>query len=234
MAQKALEAYRGTAFEQPLRTAFQKLQAATGSANISVSWDNLDSAISFRQFSAYLPDAGVFSELATAIRNEEAVEFGYKKLDAKAFEKRAIEPWHLACVSGQWYLLGHDRNREARRIFVLARMQKVSRTAHKFSNSRPGEREIQRLFRNSFQIWQSENAELEQIVLRFTGRAAQLVRERNWHSSQQIQELAGGQLELALTLNSLEEIIPWILSWGKACEVVKPIKLQKKVRSLTA
>ena len=94
-------------------------------------------------------------------------------------------------------------------------MQKVSRTTQKFSNSRPGEAEIQRLFRNSFQIWQSENAELEQIVLRFSGRAAQLVRERNWHSSQQIQELAGGNLELAFTLNSLEEIIPWILSWGK-------------------
>jgi predicted DNA-binding transcriptional regulator YafY len=160
-------------------------------------------------------------------------KFGYKKLDAKAFEKRTVEPWHLACVSGQWYLLGYDRNRKARRIFVLARMQKVSRTGQKFSNSRPGEGEIQRLFRNSFQIWQSENAELEQIVLRFRGPAAQLVRERNWHSSQQIQELGGSHLELSLTLNSLEEIIPWILSWGKDCEVVRPVKLLKKVRSLT-
>jgi proteasome accessory factor B len=156
-----LEAYKGTAFEQPLRTAFQKLQAATGSANISVSWEDLDSAISFRQFSAYLPDATIFSELAQAIRNEEVVEFGYKKLDSKAFEKRTVEPWHLACVSGQWYLLGYDRNRKARRIFVLARMQKVSRTGQKFSNPRPAGTEIQRLFRDSFQIWQSENAELE-------------------------------------------------------------------------
>jgi predicted DNA-binding transcriptional regulator YafY len=234
VAQKALEAYKGTAFEQPLRTAFQKLQAATGSANISVSWEDLDSAISFRQFGAYLPDATVFSKLAQAIRNEEAVEFGYKKLDARAFEKRTVEPWHLACVAGQWYLLGYDRNRKARRIFVLARMQKVSRTGHKFFNSRPGEGDIQRLFRNSFQIWQSENANLEQIVLRFSGRAAQLVRERNWHASQQIQELAGGNLELSLTLNSLEEIVPWILSWGKDCEVVRPMKLHKRVKSLSA
>jgi predicted DNA-binding transcriptional regulator YafY len=231
VAQKALEAYKGTAFEQPLRTAFQKLQAATGSANVSVSWEDLDSAISFRQFGAYLPDATIFSELAKAIQNKEVVEFGYKKLDAKAFEKRTVEPWHLACVSGQWYLLGYDPNRKARRIFVLARMQKVSQSAHKFLDSRPEEGEIQRLFRNSFQIWQSENAELEQIVLRFSGRAAQLVRERNWHASQQIQELADGSLELSLTLNSLEEIIPWILSWGKDCEVVRPTKLRREVRS---
>jgi predicted DNA-binding transcriptional regulator YafY len=120
------------------RTAFQKLQAATGSANVSVSWEDFDSAISFRQFGAYLLDATVFSELAKAIQNKELVEFGYKKLDAKVFEKRTVEPWHLACISGQWYLLGHDRRRNARRIFVLARMQKVSRTGQKFSNSRPG------------------------------------------------------------------------------------------------
>ena len=233
VAQKALEAYKSTAFEQPLRTAFQKLQAATGTASISISWEDLDSAISFRHFGAYLPDATVFSEITKAIRTEEAIEFGYKKLDAKAYEKRTVEPWHLACVSGQWYLLGHDRNRKSRRIFVLARMRNVSRTAHKLSNARPGEGEIQRLFQNSFQIWQSENAELEQIVLRFSGRAAQLVRERNWHASQQIQELAGANLELSLTLNSLEEIVPWILSWGKDCEVVSPVKLLRKVRSLT-
>jgi predicted DNA-binding transcriptional regulator YafY len=230
VGQKAVEAYQGTAFEQPLRTAFQKLQAATGSANISVSWEDFDSAISFRQFGAYLPDATFFSELAKAIQNKEVVEFGYKKLEAKAFEKRTVEPWHLACVSGQWYLLGYDRERKARRIFVLARMLKVSRTGHEFSNPRPAAAEIQRLFRNSFQIWQSENADLEQIVLRFSGRAAQLVRERNWHSSQQIQELADSNLELSLTLNSLEEIVPWILSWGKDCEVVSPVKLRRKVK----
>jgi predicted DNA-binding transcriptional regulator YafY len=110
-------------------------------------------------------------------------------------------------------------------------MQKVPRTAHKFSNPQPAGSEIQHLFRNSFQIWQSENADLEQIVLRFSGRAAQLVRERNWHSSQQIQELADGNLELSLTLNSLEEMVPWIRSWGKDCEVVSPVKLRKKVRA---
>ena len=85
----------------------------------------MDSAISFRHFGAYLPDATIFTEMAKAIQNEEVVEFEYKKLDAKAYEKRTVEPWHLACVSGQWYLLGYDQTREARRIFVLARMRNV-------------------------------------------------------------------------------------------------------------
>ena len=236
VAQKALEAYKGTAFEQPLRTAFQKLQAATQSsgASVSVSWENLGSEISFRHFGAYLPDATIFAELAKAIQNERLVQLEYKKLNAQKHEKRLVEPWHLACVSGQWYMLGYDQDRQARRIFVLARMRNVSSTGTPFSRPRPTDTDIRQLFENSFQVWQSENARLEKIVLRFTGRAAQLVRERNWHSSQQTQELAGDNLELSLTLNSLEEIVPWILSWGKDCEVVSPVKLQRKVRSLSA
>jgi proteasome accessory factor B len=179
---------------------------------------------------AYLPDATIFSELSKAIRNEEVVEFGYKKLDAKAFEKRTVESWHLAYISGQWYLLGHDRTRKARRIFVLARMQKVSETGRKFSNPRPAAEEVQRLFQNSFQIWQSENTGLEQIVLRFSAGPRSSF-ANGTGTSQQIQELADGNLELSLTLNSLEKIVPWILSWGKDCEVVSPAKLRREVRS---
>ena len=135
-------------------------------------------------------------------------------------------------MSGQWYLLGYDTGREARRIFVLGRMQNVSAISRTFSHPRPSDADIRELFQNSFQIWQSENARLERIVLRFSGRAAQLVRERNWHPSQRMQELADGYLEVTLTLNSFEEIVPWILSWGKHCEVVRPARLYKKVMSL--
>jgi hypothetical protein len=92
--------------------------------------------------------------------------------------------------------------------------------------------DIKKLFQNSFQIWQTEDAKLLQIVLCFSGRAAQLVRERNWHPSQRIQESTDGTLELRLTLNSLEEIVPWILSWGKNCRVLSPAILQKKVNML--
>ncbi len=122
--------------------------------------------------------------MAKAIQNEEVVEFEYKKLDAKAYEKRTVEPWHLACVSGQWYLLGYDQTREARRIFVLARMRNVCSAKRLFSSPRPGDGDIQKLFQNSFQIWQTEDAKLLQIDLCFSGRAAQLVRERDWHPSQ--------------------------------------------------
>jgi hypothetical protein len=102
VAQKALEAYKGTAFEQPLRTAFQKLQAATNSpgTKVIISWEDLDSAISFRHFDAYLPDAKIFTDMTKAIQNEEVVEFEYKKLVSCPRNKRYFAGGQLAVFQG--------------------------------------------------------------------------------------------------------------------------------------
>jgi predicted DNA-binding transcriptional regulator YafY len=87
VAQKALEAYRGTPFEQPLRTAFQKLQAATSNpgVKVSISWEDLGSSISFRHFDVHLPDMTIFANMAKAIQTEEVVEFDYKKARSQSF-----------------------------------------------------------------------------------------------------------------------------------------------------
>jgi predicted DNA-binding transcriptional regulator YafY len=153
-----------------------------------------------------------------------------KNFGARNYEKRTVEPWHLACVSGQWYLLAHDLKRNARRVFVLARMRKVERTSRSFE--KPGPEILHDLFKNSFQIWQSENNKIYEIALQFDSFAAQLVRERTWHSSQCIQELTGGELEIRFTLISLDEILPWIRSWGEHCRILKPKELLTRAGEL--
>jgi len=63
----------------------------------------------------------------------------------------------------------------------------------------------------------------------FSVAAGQLVRERIWHPSQKIQELADGGVELTLQLSSLHEIEPWVLSWGEHVRVLGPAELKKRV-----
>jgi len=46
-----------------------------------------------------------------------AVGFGYRGA------RREVEPWRLTYRRGSWYLLGHDRTRNAPRMFKVARIQ---------------------------------------------------------------------------------------------------------------
>jgi predicted DNA-binding transcriptional regulator YafY len=72
------------------------------------------------------------------------------------------------------------------------------------------------------------------VRLRFSGAAAQLVTERQWHPSQKIIALGEDAIELRMELCSLREVERWILSWGSRVEVLGPPELIERVRKSVA
>src|SRR5476649_667123 len=220
VAQKAINQYKGTPFEHPLRSAFDKLVSGLD-GKITLSWDDLDSFISFRSFEIVPTDLKTFQVVSEAVRKNCVLEFEYKKLNASAFEKRSVEPYHLACIQNQWYCFGHDINRREMRTFVLARMRKAIGTGQTFTKSKRFS--LRDHLKDSLGVFSGKGK--HNIRIRFDKFAAQLVRERVWHPSQQVQELTGGEIEFRVTLSSLHEIEPWVLSWGEHAKVMGPKEL---------
>jgi proteasome accessory factor B len=217
VAQKALTQYKGTPFEHPLRNAFEKLVSGL-EGKITMEWDDLDSFISFRSFEIVPTDLKTFQVVSESVRKSCVLEFEYKKLNASAFEKRTIEPYHLACIQNQWYCFARDINRREMRTFVLARMRNAVGTGQTFTKSKAFS--LKNHLKDSLGVFSAKGK--HNIRIRFDKFAAQLVRERLWHPSQQIQELAGGEIEFSITLSSLHEIEPWVLSWGEHATVTGP------------
>jgi proteasome accessory factor B len=228
VAQKALMQYKGTPFEHPLRSAFEKLVSGLD-GKITLSWDDLDSFISFRSFEIVPTDLKTFQVVSEAVRKSCVLEFEYKKLNASSFEKRTVEPYHLACIQNQWYCFGHDINRREMRTFVLARMRNALGTGQTFTKSKKFS--LQEHLKDSLGVFSAKG--IHNIRIRFDKFAAQLVRERVWHPSQQIQELTGGEIEFRVILSSLHEIEPWVLSWGDHAKVLSPKDLTQKLRNIT-
>jgi proteasome accessory factor B len=227
VAQKALTQYKGTPFEHPLRSAFDKLVSGLD-GKITLSWDDLDSFISFRSFEIVPTDLKTFQVVSEAVRKSVVLDFEYKKLNASSFEKRTVEPYHLACIQNQWYCFGHDINRREMRTFVLARMRNAVGTGQTFTKSKKFS--LQDHLKDSLGVFSANGK--HNIRIHFDKFASQLVRERVWHRSQQIQELTGGEIEFRLTLSSLHEIEPWVLSWGEHAKVLGPKELIKRLRDI--
>jgi proteasome accessory factor B len=66
-------------------------------------------------------DDPAFVDLWSAATARRAVEFDYRPLDAP-LARRHLEPWGLVSYRGRWYVVGHDRDRDERRVFRLARI----------------------------------------------------------------------------------------------------------------
>ncbi len=64
------------------------------------------------------------------------------------------------------------------------------------------------------------------VVLRFGAEATPLIKERNWHSSQEIQDLPGSECRLTVWVKDWREMCPWIRSWGSQVTVEAPDALR--------
>ncbi len=225
VAEKALQQYRGTSFEKPLLSALRKMEQALPDT-ISLNLADLEQTISFRTRAEPILNLGIFDALAKAVARRQQLEFNYRKPGAKNAEKRIVDPYHLANVNGEWFLYAFDHGRKDFRKFVPTRILEIKPTGKTFERSRKFS--LEKELRDSFGV-HSGQGEFE-VVLRFSPRAADYIREKKWHESQELRELKGRGVELKLKLSSLVEIERWILSWGGDAKVLKPRELAESIR----
>jgi predicted DNA-binding transcriptional regulator YafY len=69
-----------------------------------------------------------------------------------------------------------------------------------------------------------------EVTIQFDSWATDLLRGRQWHSSQRFVELPGSGSQLQMRLTSLDEVERWILSWGIHATVLRPRLLQARLR----
>jgi proteasome accessory factor B len=64
----------------------------------------------------------VLGILLSAIDSRQAVQFPHRPSRAEPYTTRTVEPWGVVTEKGRWYLVGHDRDRDATRTFRLSRI----------------------------------------------------------------------------------------------------------------
>ena len=64
----------------------------------------------------------VLNALLSAVTARQAVQFPHRPSRAEPYTTRTVEPWGVVTTKGRWYLVGHDRDRDATRTFRLSRI----------------------------------------------------------------------------------------------------------------
>ena len=226
VAERALQQYRGTSFEKPLLSAIKKMEQSLPET-ISLDLAEVERTISFRTRAEPILDLNVFDRLAKATTGSQQLELTYRKPGMQQTEQRVVDPYHLANINGEWFLFAFDHLRKDIRTFVPSRIKSVRETGKIFDRRK--QFSLDARLRNSFGVHSGHGA--FEVVLRFHKRVADYIREKKWHDSQQLRELADGGVELGLKLSSLLEVERWVLSWGGNATVVSPAELAEAVKA---
>ncbi len=134
-----------------------------------------------------------------------------------------VHPYRLVHAEGGMYLLAFVPEYEEIRTFAIERIQKLSVLEERF---RISAEPAGKAFAHSLGVNQGKP---ERVVITFSPRVADYIRERRWHKSQKLEDLASGGVRLTLNVTVDYALRAWVLSFGPFAKVEAPAKLAEEI-----
>lgn len=160
-------------------------------------------------------DAGKMAALREAILDRRVVRLTYSSPREDRPRERDVEPYSLVFYRNVWHLSAYCRLRQDMREFRLDRIDTLSLLSTQFERD-PARTEARRRHAPTGALT---------VRVRFAERVLRWVREER-HWSQRSEELGG---VFVFSVDQPEEIIPWLLRWGAAAEVLEPESVRRAV-----
>jgi predicted DNA-binding transcriptional regulator YafY len=209
-------------FREALRSAAAKLRAMARGEEAAGIGAVLTEAEGGQK--DYGPHRQTILRLVEAILLRRRCEVEYQSPAASKAKVYKYDPYRMLSVAGGLYCLGKVPPFENLTTLAVDRIRTLSLTSAKFEVD-PGF-DADRYRRESFGvIWEKPM----KVTVRFNAEQAPYVRERVWHPSQTVRELPDGRIDLSFRAGGVFEIARWVLSWGAAAEVRRPIRLRQQI-----
>lgn len=161
-------------------------------------------------------------DLYQAIRERRSVRITYNSFSSGQKTHHRLSPYAVLFRKHAWYVIGYSETSDQIRTFRINRIDSLKIT--QLGYTIPEHFSVQKHLEKSWDIMLGPETH---VVILFAPRIAPLIREVNWHPTQQIQELKDGVLRFEVTVAGWREIGWWVLSWGDEATVVKPKALQE-------
>lgn len=141
--------------------------------------------------------------------------------------ERKIDPYHVVCQRGNWYVMGKCHERDDIRIFSFSRMKNIKILKDKFAF--PKKFKPSDYFDTEMGVWLSDKTPLtvELLVDKEIGTYAL---NRIWHSEQVVEEREDGSVYVKFETTQKKEVLRWVLGQGHTVKVLGPQELVDEIK----
>ena len=163
-------------------------------------------------------------ELYRAIRERRSVSIEYNSFSSRKKIRHRLSPYAVLFRKRAWYVIGRSERFNQVLTFRINRIDTLSFTQLEYTI--PSDFSVQSYLAKSWDVMLGPDT---RVVILFAKRIAPLIREVNWHPTQQIQRTSKGNLRFEVTVAGWHEIGWWVLGWGHEAKVIKPKALREWV-----
>lgn len=177
LAERLLQEYQGTPYATVLSRFFEKVTSLLTDP-VTVDLQHLAHSLSFRPTTSTVYDPATMEQLHAAIRQCRRLKIVYWTASRNQTTRRVVDPYHLAAIDGDWYLVAYCHRREEVLMFSPQRICELQETDETFAPD-PDFRINDYLDVGFRKLRGAGRAHT--VRLRFAPSAARYVREKIWH-----------------------------------------------------
>jgi len=166
----------------------------------------------------------LIGKIYQAIMESKQLRIVYYSYSSNRVSERIVDPYALTFRRRSWYLIGYCHTKQKVLMFRTSRIKTMKYTGESFKP--PQNFSVDNYFGKSWQVMTGEETK---VIIRFYPEVAPLIKEVEWHPTQQIIDLPDGSILFIATVAGTKEISLWILSYGDKAEVLFPENLRKEM-----
>ena len=197
---------------------------------LTIYFNNAGKAISFPKNTALViknlkrNTLDIFVKLVNAIESRSKLEIDYYKASDNIVATRQIEPIIIFPTNRDWRLIARsDDIYKQRFIHNIRRIKVLDEKFRRERDFNAGD-----IFRRSFEYWSGED--LFEVVVKFDHSVAHIINNSVFGEEQKLEKNKDGTVSLKMTVNNLDEVANWLMSWGGNAKVIKPAKLRSQLK----
>lgn len=160
-----------------------------------------------------------YATIEEAINSLSCLDIDYVSIN-HGLTHRTVEPYFIIFRGRAFYFVAFCRMRNEFRTFRIDRVQKIMTTETHFRRQKGINPKT--YFEDSWRLYSGKPVE---VLVKFVGNSAKVVRSGQHHPKEVIVEKSGGCLLYQVTVNGIDEIQRWILGFGDEAEVIAPQEL---------
>lgn len=216
-----LKTFEGTMIEEELMSLKSLLERIAPSDVFSLEslfWDK-----NIGNFNYFRYDA-ILRRVMDAIAKGKWVEVSYNASNKGVINKFVCSLVKLFAYAGSIYAIAYIPHHDSHIALALQMIEDIVES--KENLGKIPEFDFEQWSLNRFGVFFGRP---ENVLIKIKAEYAHYFVNRFWHQSQQFSYDSNGDLLLKLKVPLAKDFISWILSWGDAMTVIKPVELIKEI-----
>lgn len=176
----------------------------------------------------YSNKSDILKDCMHSMIHRKVLRINYKAANKRTFAQHELKIFTLLQYRSGLYLIGRTEKGDRITIFALERITKTEKTGVTFNY--PSNYSPQDYVDGAFGLIRSDGKRYN-VVVNFSSQLEDVITSRKWHKTSSVKTLKDGTIQLNMTVSALQQVIPWILSFGNHAKVIKPKELKDAIQA---